>query len=328
MTNQTLATPSVKKISELYQMIKGGNLILQPDFQRKFVWNRNHQEKFIETILNGLPFPEIYIALTGIDLKTIESQQVVVDGQQRISTIVKYIDGTDLFGNKILKFNDLDAESKRDFLGYHVTIRDLGDIDEKSIKEVFKRINLTQYNLNQIEIHHAVYDGAFIQTAQKILEGNMQDFSMIFSGTEILRMQDLYFVTLLLATIEHDSYFSRVKEIENYIIEFNDEYPQAEKRVKRFNETFKLIKKIKLNADSMWLKKTNFLTLFIELYKGIDQIELKGLMEKLNKFEENIMKNKNTGEKNDFGIYYSFMYADTNSRKARVTRAEILNKYI
>jgi hypothetical protein len=42
--------------------------------------------------------------------------------------------------------------------------------------------------------------------------------------------------------------------------------------------------------------------------------------------EEKILKNKN--KQNEFGNYYGYMYAGTNSRKARVERANIFNKYV
>ena len=71
MTRQIQASVSIKKISEIYQRIKGKTLVPQPEFQRKFVWNKAHKEKFIDTILNGYPFPEIYIAQKGIDLEKI-----------------------------------------------------------------------------------------------------------------------------------------------------------------------------------------------------------------------------------------------------------------
>ena len=58
---QISASPSTKKISDLAGMIKWHELILQPEFQRKLVWNPKHKEAFIETILKGFPFPEIYI---------------------------------------------------------------------------------------------------------------------------------------------------------------------------------------------------------------------------------------------------------------------------
>ena len=90
---QIPSSPSTKKISDLIGMIKRGDLILQPDFQRKLVWAPKHKESFIDTILRGFPFPEIYIAQSGIDLETFQAQQVVVDGQQRLSTIISYING-------------------------------------------------------------------------------------------------------------------------------------------------------------------------------------------------------------------------------------------
>ena len=63
---QIPSSPSTKKISDLIGMIKRGDLILQPDFQRKLVWAPKHKESFIDTILRGFPFPEIYIAQSGI----------------------------------------------------------------------------------------------------------------------------------------------------------------------------------------------------------------------------------------------------------------------
>jgi uncharacterized protein with ParB-like and HNH nuclease domain len=49
-----------KKVLDLFNMMKNHTLILAPSFQRKLVWNDAHKEKFIETILLKLPFPEIY----------------------------------------------------------------------------------------------------------------------------------------------------------------------------------------------------------------------------------------------------------------------------
>lgn len=36
-----------------------------------------------------MPFPEIYIAQSGVDIEKLETQEVVVDGQQRLSTIIQ-----------------------------------------------------------------------------------------------------------------------------------------------------------------------------------------------------------------------------------------------
>ena len=97
---------------------------------------------------------------------TIQNQEVVVDGQQRLSTIVQYIDEDEKskeFGKTVKKYNDLTEPEKRDFLNYDVVFRSLGDVDSETIIEIFSRINLTQYSLHQVEIEHAVYDGEFIR---------------------------------------------------------------------------------------------------------------------------------------------------------------------
>ena len=65
-----LGTATNKKLLEASNMMKEGSLILKPTFQRKLVWNDNHKENFIDTILNGLPFPEIYFADGELDLET------------------------------------------------------------------------------------------------------------------------------------------------------------------------------------------------------------------------------------------------------------------
>lgn len=181
---QIPSSPSTKKISDLIGMIKRGDLILQPDFQRKLVWSIRHKESFIDTILKGFPFPEIYIAQSGIDLETFQAQQVVVDGQQRLSTIISYIND-ELPCKKILRYSALDNQQKVAFLNYDVVVRDLKDASSDTIKEVFRRINLTQYRLNDIEINNAIYEGEFISTAKDILNHLDNNSFPLFSGKYI-----------------------------------------------------------------------------------------------------------------------------------------------
>ena len=61
MTNQIKPSVTNPPISTVIKEINDELLVLAPDFQRKFVWTQEHQEEFIDTILNGLPFPEIYV---------------------------------------------------------------------------------------------------------------------------------------------------------------------------------------------------------------------------------------------------------------------------
>ncbi len=325
MAKQLPSSPSNKKISDLVGMIRRQELILQPEFQRKLVWNSYHKEAFIDTILSGYPFPEIYIAQSGIDVESLKSQQVVVDGQQRLTTIMQYLEDNQDFGKTIPKYNDLNVNDKADFLNYNVVIRDLQDIPPTTIKEVFKRINQTKYNLEQIEIQNAVYDGEFISTAKEILEASSVEELPVFNENEISRMGDLNFILLSMSTYEEDGYFAGNKKTEDYIIRFNDCYPNKEEVKDRFISKINIIQEIKIPDDSIWYRKSNFFTLLMELlWENNIPTNFK---EKLLAFENNIIQNKGNRD-NDFGNYYSYMYTGTNNRTARVERGRIFKENI
>ena len=334
MSKQITTSPNNKKISALYKDIKRENLILQPDFQRRFVWNNKHKEKFIDTILKGYPVPEIYVAQRGVDIETIESDEVVVDGQQRLHTIVEYIDETDdsqVFGSIVKKYKQLSKDEKEEFLNYTLLIRDLGDISSESIKEVFKRINSTQYALNSIELHNAIYDGEFIATAKEILEDADVDKLPFFSDSQISRMDDLLFIMLIMATIEEEGYFVGDKFVEKYVAAYNENYPEKADVRKKMVELFSFINDMGLSNDSLWMRKSCYFTLFIECYKEFEKLKKKKeiLKKELQEIERKVESDKNkNADTNKFAKFYSNIYAGTNSRKARVERGNFLRKEV
>lgn len=320
---QIPSSPSTKKISDLIGMINRRDLILQPDFQRKLVWSIKHKETFIDTILKGFPFPEIYIAQSGIDLETFQSQQVVVDGQQRLSTIISYVND-ELPCKNIRRYSALDNQQKAAFLNYDVVVRDLKDASSDTIKEVFRRINLTQYRLNDIEINNAIYDGEFISTAKDILNHLDNESFPIFSDNELNRMGDLNYILMIMATLEEGGYFAGNKMTENYIINYDEVYENSEIMKEKILSLFHIIASYSLDPDSMWYRKSNFFTMFVELSK-VNQIP-SDIVSKMHSFETNVLNNKGN-EENDFGKYYSAMYTGTNSRGSRIKRADLFCKY-
>lgn len=324
MTQYIPAAPTSKKISDLVDLIKRERLILQPEFQRNLVWTAKHKEAFIDTILKGLPFPEIYIAQKGVDLDTLKTQEVVVDGQQRLSSICEYIQDSN-FCKNIKKYSELSYDEKIAFLNYDVTIRDLKDASPEIIKDIFRRINQTKYNLSPIEIQHAIYDGEFISTGYNILDRLGFQKLIIFNESEISRMSDLNFILLLMATHEEGGYYTGNTKTEQYIITFNDEYPNKDIIATKLDAIFNTIADLQLNEYSIWYRKSNFFTLVIELLKIENTPD--SLKEKLNRFEEEVLHNKDNTD-TDFGKYYARMFTGTNSRAARVERGEIFRKHL
>jgi len=321
MTNQIRPSVTNPTIADIYQLIDQNKLVLQPDFQRKFVWTHEHQEDFIDTILKGLPFPEIYVCEGEVDIQKMKTSRNVIDGQQRLTTIRNYIEGKHEKNlQKVTTYQSLTDEKKQEFLSYQVVMRDIGKVSEETTREIFRRINLTKFKLDDIEIHNAVYDGEFIKSAKIILDNVQLEKYGVLKESEFTRMADLHFILLVMATIEKGGYFAQNREVEPMVAGFNEEYPQKDHMISLFIKVFAIINDIDLPLDSMWFRKSNFFTLVAEIANNIGKIP-KDFKNKLLKFEENVMNGKNDS-KSPYAKYYSYMYQATHGRSARVVRSE------
>ena len=116
--------------------------------------------------------PEIYVAAGEVDVDTGEAKEMLVDGQQRITTLNQYFSGSpDLkLSKSLLPYAQLSKEQKEQFLQYDVVVRDLGKVETEQIREVFRRINATSYALNAMEIHNARYEGDYKAFAECIAQ--------------------------------------------------------------------------------------------------------------------------------------------------------------
>lgn len=326
MSKQIRPSVTNPTIASLYNEIVSGLLILAPEFQRRFVWTQAHQEEFLDTILQGFPFPEIYVSTGDVDIAAMKTVRHVIDGQQRLTTIKNYIDGKFERPLAAVKsYAALNPEEKSDFLSYQVVVRDLGKIDDQNVREIFRRINLTKFKLDTIEIQNAIYDGAFIKAAKSILDSTDLSIFGVFRESEFSRMADLQFILLIMSTIEVGGYFSQDNEVEKNIEKFNEEYDNTSMAYNRVVGALKKVEQLQLEADSMWFRKSNFFTLIAELALFPDRVR-PDLKQELLALEEQVMAHKYKPD-TEFGEYYSYMYQGTNNRKARITRSNLFRKY-
>lgn len=154
-------------ISDLYGWIKSGTLITAPEFQRGDIWASSVQSFLIDSLLRELPIPPIYIrVVTDTDTKT--SYREVVDGQQRLNAIVRFIDG-ELALDKRSKefsgktFSSIDEELQQRFLGYQVGVEQLFAADDDTVLDIFQRINTYGVSLNKQELRNGKYLGGNYQ---------------------------------------------------------------------------------------------------------------------------------------------------------------------
>src|SRR5712692_5961883 len=78
-----------QSISWFQDQYRTGRLELRPPFQRKPVWTDKQRSFLIESILMDIPIPEVYVQVTQGDDGT--EQYGVVDGQQRLRTILQFV---------------------------------------------------------------------------------------------------------------------------------------------------------------------------------------------------------------------------------------------
>ena len=82
-----LIRPETRTIHDVMRRIKQGTYIMDPEFQRDFIWPEDKQSKLIESVLMRIPLPVFYLAEDD------QGRMVVVDGLQRLSTFKRFVDG-------------------------------------------------------------------------------------------------------------------------------------------------------------------------------------------------------------------------------------------
>src|ERR1700733_14770965 len=74
-----------RSVSEVVKRIEAKRYILDPDFQRDFVWPAQKQSKLIESCIMRIPLPVFYVA------EAKDGRIIVVDGLQRLTTFTRFI---------------------------------------------------------------------------------------------------------------------------------------------------------------------------------------------------------------------------------------------
>lgn len=165
---------AAREIVDIVSAMRKGRLTRSPFFQRNLVWRETHKREFIETILSGLPFPQIFLARGRINVDTMEAYSCVVDGQQRLTAIEEYIAGNFLVDGRT--YQELTSPEKEAFLKYRVAVIDF-DLDERDerLKDIFRRLNRTYYSLSTVEKVASEYSGSEFLVAARVLCGDFSE---------------------------------------------------------------------------------------------------------------------------------------------------------
>ena len=199
------------RVSDFLSWQRAKTLILSPRFQRNSVWSAGAKSYLIDTIVQGLPIPIIFLREQLSELGSLEPKREVVDGQQRLRTLITYIEPTllddynprrddfkvkavhnaDLAG---LRFSDLSTELQQRILNYEFSVHVLSSgVDDREVLSIFARMNSTGTKLNPQELRNAQYHGAFKASMYGTAHRYLQQWRtwQIFSEDQIARMQEV-----------------------------------------------------------------------------------------------------------------------------------------
>ncbi|WP_405888539.1 DUF262 domain-containing protein [Streptomyces sp. NBC_01136] len=314
-------------------MLTNEILVAQPEFQRRLVWTNRHKQLFIETVLDGMPFPEIFFCDGSVDLNTGAGTTLLVDGQQRVTTLYQYFTGSDQFKpGDIRPYVDLEPEEKAAFLNYDVVVRDLGSLSMEQVREVFRRMNSTNYSLNAMEVNNARFDGALKKAAEGMSGCKVFEDHRVFTAVDIRRMGDVRWCLDVIITVM-SGYFSRSDSHEEYLERYNDEFPEGDEVEAKLNDCLVLLSGLNLDSKSRAWQKNDLFTLAVEIYQlGAKNLrDSDGLAAALKEFFADVETVTSGGspEKYPKAIQYrDDVISGTNERARRVRRGEVIRNII
>lgn len=160
-------------LQELKNSVDANDIITDPDYQRNYVYDDKRASCLVESILIGIPIPVIYLAEED------ESIYSVIDGQQRITSFVRYLKNEfPLVGLKKLQslnglyFKQLDKNLQRRLNHQSLSIVCI-EKDSRDLKyEIFSRLNLGAVKLKDQEVRNCIYRGKFNDMLKDIANTN------------------------------------------------------------------------------------------------------------------------------------------------------------
>lgn len=246
-----------------------GQLEMSPPFQRNPVWTINQKSFLIDSVLLGYPIPEIYIQEKITDSG--DSKYIIVDGQQRIRSILEFIRGDFAIAEgesqkwASFSFDDLSSDDKKNFFAYKFVVRNLPDTTDSEIRSIFQRINKNNIALNAQELRQSTYSGEFIKLMNKLADKSYWKDLGLFSAEKVRRMIDVEFISeLAIAYLNGPQ--NKKDKLDYYYTLYETEFNDSEDLEKLFdNVCNEIISLLQDRQKTRWVKLIDFYTLFLVL---------------------------------------------------------------
>jgi hypothetical protein len=289
MMEQITSTRTVHTVSQFLDWQRSGVLQLSPDFQRRAVWKASAKSYLVDSVVRGYPLPVILLRQVQ-DIETLKLKMEVVDGQQRLRTLLTFIDPSslpdfddtadsfrisknhnhDLAGKR---FSDLPGEIRHRILSYeistHVFPASTGDTE---IYKIFARLNSTGLSLKAQEVRNSEYHGEFKSLVYDIAFSSIDYWKRwrVFTSSAIARMDEAEMISDLLITMKEGIRAKDQKYISSYYETYDEEdsYPGCVFAQRRLENVLLTIdtKLGEIISDTAFSRPALFFSLFAAIY--------------------------------------------------------------
>lgn len=222
------------QLQELLRMLEQGEIWIAPAYQRKFRWNEKRCSQLIESLLLGIPVPTLMMATNA------DNTWEVVDGVQRLSSIVKFAGAADfrakLKVGEALSLTELQKLKAFEGMGYsdlpahiqlHLRTRPLkvitlNDKSDKVVRyDLFERLNTGGVALSAQEIRDCVYQGNFAVKLEEL--ANTPDFKRVLKLTTLQQRDG----TAEECVLRFFAFFDCYRDFVHSVTDFLDNYMEA-----------------------------------------------------------------------------------------------------
>ena len=337
-------------VADFIEWQSNARLNLSPEFQRRSVWTRAAKSFLIDTVLRGKPMPKVLLTQ---DIVSGNNVRTVVDGQQRIRSIIEFVEDsyTVLASHNSeyagVTFSQMDEETKVSILQYEIGVDLLYNVNRADLLDIFARINTYSVTLNRQEKLNAKYLGPFKTIAYELgyryldylLEGG------VLTHQNVSRMSEAELASdLLAALVDGIQAVSNIEKIYKKYEEAEEVTAEIDQALELYATCMKYIGAIYTSAElnlTNWRRRHWFYTLFTCVAHS--QTSLRGLEDvpqpklstryisswRLNLDEISAQYDRYTDDDNEgvplnFSRFIDYAKRRTTNTEARIERAKFV----
>jgi Protein of unknown function DUF262 len=234
-----------------------GLLNLSPPYQRRSVWNQAYKDSFIETVLLNYPAPPLFLHET-ISADGVASYSVV-DGKQRLSTVLDFADNLFAIPDKSALerlqgrfFSQFDDPTKTEFWKYKFTVEFLPVTEEGLLNEIFNRLNRNVARLTRQELRRAKFSGVFASTAEELSDFMLQELQDGFpriAPASRRQMKDIELTAQLLLLVESGPSSFSQDELDQAYSDRDEEWEERQPVERQFRAVISYLNDVLVAGD-------------------------------------------------------------------------------